>query len=977
MKFDFDKYKKASSKVDWKKHDADLKEVHDYIMEFGSLHGKDQGVTKDIDSFAKLLQEQGVVDCSACAEKKILKNDTVSISEDKSGNLVVVKNGETYVLAYSGDGYATPYGIAMANDETFTDIKNHFAKKVWNDLKPDVEKYLAKSEKPKAENMLALYTKTPGQKTYKISDLNGRQVDNKVYAARIHPDKFTEEFKEALRLTAKDNPGIHFQIRDFKTGKVVFEVMKQEKKKPSDRPYAHTKVEVRSKSGTSKAFIIWDIEKRQKFANETFKTPDDALKFIRQNGMVLIQPDHNHYKEGDRVYTFGLPKRGPSVSQGGKEIDNPYENVEGTVTNSQNNDVDVRPDWSDDPYGTGFLPQNLIKLDKSKSKPKKKEATHVYKLGDKYRSDFDYDGMLEWAVKMPSVEVADLQKLQDSFTDVNYHEVSGNLYSALQAFDAGNLKKAKNLLFQFRKDAYKELIDQNPETKVREPKMKIVSHNGDLDDWSRPIYRSTDGDLYVDIDMGDQSEPNLHAVTSAGEPSYPIYWYKIAGTKAPKTGASSNNSAFRDLQKGIEAIVSDMATFENTLGGEAETTVGATVLELESAIDTNDHEECYDQLSMVSDNWEDWNSSFTAVNDRDEWQAFGKRLSNLLVAYNKATGQHVSKAPKIPDGTKVIVKNDVDKKVLTIKSSYWSAKDQRYFYKLSGFSSMEFEEADFDIVDQKSNSETIGNHTIHPYKNGRIAVLGERLEAFTTVDGFMFQPNLKIDGKKEKGFMFPEDQRAKVVEILENPEKFSEENHSFHTLYAGTSVLINLDSQNPSKNQPPLTLAYVDIEEGIRWAFKGAENYSGVKSFAKSVLTRLKKEDRGRVSDNPKAEPRKSKPKKKKTAKKESKKPKKYIEAIIPEMEQLQKMDSNTPIDELMDVAFKIQLKRKLWVQERDESQVNKKVLEFNYNNLIRWATNPGGYDIVGIDAPDTAKATVKARVIKDRLFGKYFGLFN
>lgn len=47
-----------------------------------------------------------------------------------------------------------------------------------------------------------------------------------------------------------------------------------------------------------------------------------------------------------------------------------------------------------------------------------------YKLGDKYSSDFDYDGMLKMYDKamkgMMSKE--DMLKLADSAEDVNYHE---------------------------------------------------------------------------------------------------------------------------------------------------------------------------------------------------------------------------------------------------------------------------------------------------------------------------------------------------------------------------------------------------------------------------------------------------------------------------------------------------------------------------------------------------------------------------
>ena len=56
-----------------------------------------------------------------------------------------------------------------------------------------------------------------------------------------------------------------------------------------------------------------------------------------------------------------------------------------------------------------------------------------YKLGDKWSSHFDYDGMLECglAVKASS-PVNWLEKLLDSFEDVNYHREASPLYDLIE-----------------------------------------------------------------------------------------------------------------------------------------------------------------------------------------------------------------------------------------------------------------------------------------------------------------------------------------------------------------------------------------------------------------------------------------------------------------------------------------------------------------------------------------------------------------
>jgi len=56
-----------------------------------------------------------------------------------------------------------------------------------------------------------------------------------------------------------------------------------------------------------------------------------------------------------------------------------------------------------------------------------------YRLGDKFSLDFDYDGMLNCglAVKASS-PVNWLEKLLDSFEDVNYHREASPLYDLIE-----------------------------------------------------------------------------------------------------------------------------------------------------------------------------------------------------------------------------------------------------------------------------------------------------------------------------------------------------------------------------------------------------------------------------------------------------------------------------------------------------------------------------------------------------------------
>lgn len=83
---------------------------------------------------------------------------------------------------------------------------------------------------------------------------------------------------------------------------------------------------------------------------------------------------------------------------------------------------------------------------------------HKYKLGDKYRPDFDIDGMLEAgrsvSVKTP---VSDLRLLHVSFQDMNYHTASKPLWDAIKAFEIGDKEAAEKNITEFKKKVEEEI----------------------------------------------------------------------------------------------------------------------------------------------------------------------------------------------------------------------------------------------------------------------------------------------------------------------------------------------------------------------------------------------------------------------------------------------------------------------------------------------------------------------------------------
>ena len=82
-----------------------------------------------------------------------------------------------------------------------------------------------------------------------------------------------------------------------------------------------------------------------------------------------------------------------------------------------------------------------------KSNPLLKEE---YKLGDKFSSDFDYDGMVEMGLRMSyDSDINDLQALYDSFEDVNYHSENMLLGMAIEAIKDNEPMEAQEFMNKF------------------------------------------------------------------------------------------------------------------------------------------------------------------------------------------------------------------------------------------------------------------------------------------------------------------------------------------------------------------------------------------------------------------------------------------------------------------------------------------------------------------------------------------------
>jgi hypothetical protein len=121
------------------------------------------------------------------------------------------------------------------------------------------------------------------------------------------------------------------------------------------------------------------------------------------------------FHEGDIVKAVGLHK-----VVNGKP--NPVYDAVGKVKHVEKDDVDVVFNTPKFMGSMGFLPINLELI--TKAKDVKPAGTKKYQFGDKWSSDFDYEGMLDKVKDIRNVKFEDKKKLIISLTDVNYHSLA-------------------------------------------------------------------------------------------------------------------------------------------------------------------------------------------------------------------------------------------------------------------------------------------------------------------------------------------------------------------------------------------------------------------------------------------------------------------------------------------------------------------------------------------------------------------------
>ena len=113
----------------------------------------------------------------------------------------------------------------------------------------------------------------------------------------------------------------------------------------------------------------------------------------------------------------------------------------------------------------------------------------AFKPGDMFSSDFDYEGMLEFGMKIRlNTNLQTLQALYDSFEDVNYHSENSHLGMAIDAIKDGDKSEALDHIRNFKKAIKRTLIQfnegANPNRReLEEAEVVVTERVGSLDEF--------------------------------------------------------------------------------------------------------------------------------------------------------------------------------------------------------------------------------------------------------------------------------------------------------------------------------------------------------------------------------------------------------------------------------------------------------------------------------------------------------------
>ena len=234
-------------------------------------------------------------------------------------------------------------------------------------------------------------------------------------------------------------------------------------------------------NGTAKSNDEMDDDERNDFYDNLDSVPEQTTKSLREITMDLISylkkekgADNDIIK--DFIKTHFQDIRGMSLDQISDEFDE-FVSVNYESPSDYMQESEVEEAMSD---------QQMKDIQKYGQEDK---VVKSFKPGDKFSTDFDYEGMLEFGMKIRlNTPITTLQALYDSFEDVNYHSENSHLGMAIDAIKDGDKSEALDHIRMFKKAIKKTLISfnegVNPNRKgLEEAEVVVAERVGALQDF--------------------------------------------------------------------------------------------------------------------------------------------------------------------------------------------------------------------------------------------------------------------------------------------------------------------------------------------------------------------------------------------------------------------------------------------------------------------------------------------------------------
>ena len=142
-------------------------------------------------------------------------------------------------------------------------------------------------------------------------------------------------------------------------------------------------------------------------------------------------------------------------------------------------------------------------------------ANKRYQLGDKFSLNFDYDGMLLYAMNTTlDTSVNDLEKLLDSFEDVNYHREAAPLYDLIEHIKYQNeyganevtRENIKESLLAFRKEVQDTMKQFEKENTIENNAPNLLDDNNEM----IRLFNKEQAEDYLKECIEEQVKENTH-----------------------------------------------------------------------------------------------------------------------------------------------------------------------------------------------------------------------------------------------------------------------------------------------------------------------------------------------------------------------------------------------------------------------------------------------------------------------------------